>query len=118
MKEQLLVALISTVPTIVASIVGFLLGRANKKLDKKDEAIAKRDEALKQKEDDMKHLKNGVCALLRVQLIEYHDKYIAEGKIPHYVHENYESMYKAYHELGGNGTITAMYEKVKQLEQY
>lgn len=53
--------------------------------------------------------------LLRVQLIEYHDKYMALGEIPSYVYENFVEMYKAYHELGGNGMITKMYKEIQEL---
>ena len=57
----------------------------------------------------------GTMLLLRVQLIEYHDKYMAMGHIPSYAYENFCEMYQAYHSLGGNGMITHMYEDVKKL---
>ena len=44
--------------------------------------------------------------LLRVQLIEYHDKYMRLGEIPSYAYENFNEMYDAYHKLGGNGMVT------------
>ena len=58
----------------------------------------------------------GTMLLLRVQLIEYHDRYTALGHIPSYAYENFEEMYKAYHDLGGNGMVTHMYEEVRELE--
>ena len=58
----------------------------------------------------------GTMLLLRVQLIEYHNKYMAMGHIPSYAYENFCEMYQAYHSLGGNGMITHMYEDVKKLE--
>lgn len=58
----------------------------------------------------------GTMLLLRVQLIEYHDKYMALGRIPSYAYENFCEMYEAYHELGGNGMITHMFEEIKELE--
>lgn len=58
----------------------------------------------------------GTMLLLRVQLIEYHDKYMSLGYIPSYAYENFCEMYEAYHNLGGNGMITHMYEEVKELE--
>lgn len=48
----------------------------------------------------------GTMLLLRVQLIEYHDRYMALGSIPSYAYENFQEMYEAYHKLGGNGMIT------------
>lgn len=58
----------------------------------------------------------GTMLLLKVQLIEYHDKYMALGSIPSYAYENFCEMYGAYHELGGNGMITHMFEEIKELE--
>lgn len=57
----------------------------------------------------------GTMLLLRVQLIEYHDHYIKQGSIPSYVYQNFCEMYEAYHQLGGNGMITKMYEEVNEL---
>lgn len=57
----------------------------------------------------------GTMLLLKVQLIEYHDKYIKKGYIPSYAYENFDEMYKAYHELGGNGMVTHMKEEIEQL---
>ena len=57
----------------------------------------------------------GTMLLLRVQLIEYHDKYVALGEIPSYAYDNFNEMYKAYHALGGNGMITKMYEEIQDL---
>ena len=52
----------------------------------------------------------GTMLLLRVQLIEYHDKYMKLGEIPSYAYE-----YKAYHRLGGNGMVTKMMHEIEEL---
>ena len=57
----------------------------------------------------------GTMLLLRVQLIEYHDKYVEMKEIPSYAYENYVEMYQAYHELGGNGMVTKMYNEIQEL---
>ena len=57
----------------------------------------------------------GTMLLLRVQLIEYHDKYMQQGSIPSYAYQNFVDMYKAYHELGGNGMVTKMRREIDQL---
>lgn len=57
----------------------------------------------------------GTMLLLRVQLIEYHDKYVALGEIPSYSYDNFVEMYEAYHSLGGNGMITKMYKEIQSL---
>lgn len=57
----------------------------------------------------------GTMLLLRVQLIEYHDKYMRLGDIPSYAYENFMEMYDAYHALGGNGMITKMMHEIEEL---
>lgn len=68
----------------------------------------------KQKKDRDANSK-GTMLLLRVQLIEYHDKYMKQGDIPSYAYDNFVEMYSAYHELGGNGMVTKMNEEIHEL---
>ena len=70
---------------------------------------------LQQQKRDRGANSKGTMLLLRVQLIEYHDKYVKEGEIPSYAFENFEEMYNAYHALGGDGMITKMYHEIQQL---
>lgn len=70
---------------------------------------------LKQQKKDKDANSKGTMLLLRVQLIEYHDKYVALGEIPSYAYQNFSEMYDAYHALGGNGMITKMYDEIKQI---
>lgn len=70
---------------------------------------------LKKQKKDRDANSKGTMLLLRVQLIEYHDKYTILGSIPSYAYENFCEMYKAYHELGGNGMITKMKEEIDEL---
>ena len=70
---------------------------------------------LKQQKKERDANGRGTMLLLRVQLIEYHDKYMDQGYIPSYAYQNFCEMYEAYHELGGNGMITKMYEEIHEL---
>ena len=70
---------------------------------------------LKKQKKDRDASSKGTMLLLRVQLIEYHDKYTILGSIPSYAYENFCEMYEAYHELGGNGMITKMKEEIDEL---
>ncbi len=70
---------------------------------------------LKRQKKDRDANSKGTMLLLRVQLIEYHDKYIALGEIPSYAYENFCEMYEAYHALRGNGMITKMYDEIQEL---
>lgn len=70
---------------------------------------------LKRQKKDRSANSKGTMLLLRVQLIDYHDKYIKLGTIPSYAYENFVEMYEAYHALGGNGMVTKMYEEIHNL---
>lgn len=70
---------------------------------------------LKKQKKDRDANSKGTMLLLRVQLIEYHDKYTILDSIPPYAYENFCEMYEAYHELGGNGMITKMKEEIDEL---
>ena len=70
---------------------------------------------LKKQKRDRDANSKGTMLLLRVQLIEYHDKYIRLGEIPSYAYENFNEMYDAYHKLGGNGMVTKMKQEIEEL---
>lgn len=70
---------------------------------------------LKQQKKDKDANSKGTMLLLRVQLIEYHDKYMKLGEIPSYAYDNFIEMYNAYHTLGGNGMATKMYNEIQAL---
>lgn len=57
----------------------------------------------------------GTMLLLRVQLIEYHDKYMALGSITSYAYENFKEMYAVYKKLGGNSMVVKMNEEIDDL---
>lgn len=70
---------------------------------------------LKQQKKDKDANGKGTMLLLRVQLIEYHDKYMKIGEIPSYAYDNFVEMYNAYHALGGNGMVTKMYNEIQEI---
>ena len=70
---------------------------------------------LKQQKKDKDANSKGTMLLLRVQLIEYHDKYMKIGEIPSYAFDNFVEMYNAYHALGGNGMVTKMYKEIQEI---
>ena len=70
---------------------------------------------LQQQKKDRDANSKGPMLLLRVQLIEYHDKYVKLGEIPSYAFDNFVEMYNAYHALGGNGMVTKMYNEIQEL---
>ena len=57
----------------------------------------------------------GTQALLRDRLITSYNKYKYKGYAPIYAKENFENMWKQYHNLGANGVMDEIHEKFKNL---
>lgn len=70
---------------------------------------------LKNQKSDRDANSRGTMLLLRVQMIEYHNKYMALKEIPSYAYQNFMEMYDAYHTLGGNGMVTKMKNEIEEL---
>lgn len=60
-------------------------------------------------------MQEGMMLLLKIQLIEYHDKYMSADDIPSYVYDNFDEMYRVYETLGGNGMVKHMKESIDKL---
>ena len=70
---------------------------------------------LKKQKRDRDANSKGTMLLLRVQLIEYHEEWMARGYVTKNGIENFLEMYNAYHALGGNGMVTHLLEEVNEL---
>lgn len=70
---------------------------------------------IKANDDKTKAVAMGVQALLRDRLIEKYDYYSDKGYAPIYAKDNFENMWKQYHELGVNGVMDEIHEKFKDL---
>lgn len=70
---------------------------------------------LKRQKKDRDANSRGTMLLLRVQLIEYHDKYMQLGEIPNYVYSNFIEMYQVYHSLDKDPMATKMYKEIEEL---
>lgn len=57
----------------------------------------------------------GVQALLRDRLIGEYNHYFEKGYAPIYAKENFENMWKQYHNLGVNGVMDGLHEKFMNL---
>lgn len=60
-------------------------------------------------------LEDGVLAMLHDRLFQSGMYFINKGEITVSELKNIEKMYEAYHKLGGNGTGTEIYERVREL---
>ncbi len=98
MKEILIQTYLVALPILLTTFLGYIVWM------------------LKRQKRDRDANSKGTMLLLKVQLIEYHDKYCNIGHIPSYAYDNFIEMYRAYHDLGGNGMVTKMKEEVEKLE--
>ena len=97
MSEFLMQTYLIALPIVLTAVLGYVVW------------------LLKEQKKDRDANGKGTMLLLRVQLIEYHDKYMKLGEIPSYAYDNFVEMYEAYHALGGNGMITKMYNEIQSL---
>ena len=61
-------------------------------------------------------LESGMQAILRDRILTSYYHYHDKGHITLRGLENVEAMYKSYHDLGGNGTMTHLVEVMREME--
>lgn len=92
-------SIISTIITVVAvPAVGYLYKK------------------YKQADARQKAVELGVQALLRDRIVQSYYHYEERGWITLHGLENVNAMYKQYHALGGNGTVTVLVNTIHELE--
>lgn len=92
-------SIISTIITVVAvPAVGYLYKK------------------YKQTDARQKAVELGVQALLRDRIVQSYYHYEERGWITLHGLENVNAMYKEYHALGGNGTVTTLVNTIHELE--
>ena len=106
---QLIIPLISAAATCV---IGYLFSKLKRHDEQREieenhrlDEISKRDEALQA----------GILALCRDRILQGYRYYKHKGGISAQDLETMNKLYSAYHSLGGNGTITTVYDKIQEL---
>lgn len=102
-------------PVVLTALLGYIVWMLKEQKEQKKIDIKERNERIEAERKLRENNSKGTMLLLRVQLIEYHNKYIKLGDIPSYAYENFLEMYDAYHALGGNGMITKMKNEIEEL---
>lgn len=69
----------------------------------------------KKDKEEQDAIREGIKALLWDRLYCIYDECLKKGYISIDALRNVENLYQQYHSLGGNGTGTEMYEKLKDL---
>lgn len=99
--------------TIILSVVSAVLAYLLQSVIKDNKEL--RDTKKSKEHDRQDAITGGVLSLLRIQLIEYHDKYMTRDNIPLYIFENWDDMFNSYKALGGNGAIKKMNDDISKL---
>ena len=70
---------------------------------------------VKEERTQQEAIKAGLQALLRAQMVNDYNHYTEKVYAPIYARENFESCWKQYKNLGGNGVMTDLHEKFLKL---
>ena len=106
---------IIALPIILTALLGYIVWLLQEQKKQKAIDTKERNERIEEEKKLRQANGKGTMLLLRVQLIEYHDKYMKLGEIPSYAYQNFCEMYDAYHALGGNGMVTKMKNEIEEI---
>ena len=109
--EAVMTALIAAAAAITVAVIETRAAKRRKQDDERHEMIMQMEHDRNERDDAMAL---GIKALLRSNIVNFYDAHHNQGK-PLSVERRREldEMYEAYHQLHGNGTITAMYDELK-----
>ena len=102
---DILSIIITAVFGFISSMLAYLLQQSHKENKRLKEEQQKRATALE----------NGVVCILRKNLMDEHETWMAKKQITPKALESNLLMYKAYKSLGGNGMIDHMEEEIQEL---
>ena len=91
-------------PTIIALTIKF-----------RQDQIRERVEAKKDRDAEIKNMREGLQAILLLQLEALYEKHKKIGFAPLHVKQKFESVYQRYHNLGANGVIDDIHDEFMDL---
>lgn len=68
-----------------------------------------------EKEDERDWVKDAVMVILHDRLYESCRRYLSEGRVDESGYQNVTLIYNLYHDAGGNGSGTALYNQIESL---
>ena len=110
--EHTLQILLSVAPAIAAAVFGWLFHEIKKRDDRREAAERVRTAEHQAREKAINEALRALCRDRILQGYRYFQR--RDGVAPTDL-ETMTKLYNAYHDLGGNGTITAVYEKICEL---
>lgn len=114
METEVLVAIVGGGFALINAVLAAIVGVINKKTQKVV-TDAKQNEEIAALKKDVAAMKEGVLSILRDSIITMHDRQMDARNLPLYMRDALEHSYNAYHALGGNGTVAALYEDLLEL---
>lgn len=110
---------LSIISTSATGVIGYLMYRLRKHEEFKEAEERRRHEAEIQRAQQQKleneAFRGSLLALTRDRILQGYRYYRREGGLSAQDLETMTKLYDAYHALGGNGTITAVYKKIMDL---
>lgn len=110
--ENMLQLVIPIITAVATSTIGYFLNKLRKAANKREKEEMKRLEEMKIRDEA---LCNGLVALCRDRILQGYRYYKNNNGVSAQDLETMDKLYAAYHKLGGNGTITAVHDKIQQL---
>ena len=100
-------------------IIGYLVYKLQKHEEQKDKAKEirrkKTVEIELQRQNEYNALRASLLALTRDRILQGYRYFKRKGSVSAQDLETMNKLYAAYHALGGNGTITAIYDKIVEM---
>lgn len=104
--------LFAVVPVIATGIIGYFFNKIKKRDETRAEEELQREKAVLEREQATNQALRALC---RDRIIQGYRYYKRHGGVSTADLETMTKLYNAYHGLGGNGTISAVYEKICEL---
>ena len=119
METEVTVALITGGVTLIniifSGIMNFITKKQAQKIAEQNEYQEQIHSKIEEQSSRISNLEGGLQALLRIEIIRSHDKYMDKKYCPVYAKESLSRAYAAYHTLGGNDVATELYHQVIEL---
>ena len=107
--EVLINSYYTLLPIIATSLMGYVVWYLQ---TQKKQTTIRIEEENKRREANA----NGTKVMLLYMLERLHTEYKLQGFVSHEQRNRFKEIYEAYHNLGGNGYGTALWEDIKDLE--
>lgn len=112
MIEPSLQMLIAVVPVIATGIIGYFFNKIKQRDEAREAEEKRRAKSIREREEATNQALRALC---RDRIIQGYRYYKRHDGISTADLETMTKLYNAYHGLGGNGTISAVYEKICEL---